>query len=79
MKGNDFRGRFAWRLVLLLLFGMINSAFYEGDILTIYAIIGFGMIPVANLNNKTLFWIALILMLQPYEWFSLFKSLHEDI
>ena len=75
MKGNDFRGRFAWRLFLLLLFGMINSAFYEGDILTIYAIIGFGMIPVANLNNKTLFWIALILMLQPYEWFSLFKSL----
>ena len=76
-RGKDFRGRFAWRLILLLLFGVINSAFYEGDILTIYAIIGFGMIPVANLNNKALFWIAIILMLQPYEWFSFFKSLQD--
>src|SRR5574344_2173125 len=30
-KGKDFRGRFAWRLVLLLVFALINSAFYEGD------------------------------------------------
>src|SRR5476649_1656578 len=26
-RGEDFRPRFAWRLVLLLLFGMINSLF----------------------------------------------------
>ena len=67
-KGNDFRGRFAWRLLLLLGFGLINSAFYQGDILTIYALIGFSLIPVAKLNNKTVFIIAIILMLQPYEW-----------
>jgi len=67
-KGNDFRGRFAWRLLLLLGFGLINSAFYEGDILTIYAILGFALIPVAKLSNKTVFWIALTLMLQPVEW-----------
>jgi len=76
-RGKDFRGRFAWRLVLLLLFGIVNSAFYEGDILTIYAIIGFMMIPVANLDNKTIFWIAIILMFQPYEWFNFFKSLQD--
>ena len=40
-RGKDFRGRFAWRLVLLLGFGILNSAFYQGDILTIYALIGF--------------------------------------
>jgi uncharacterized protein len=79
-KGKDFRGRFAWRLLLLLGFGFINSAFYEGDILTIYALIGFVLIPVAKLSNKTVFWIALILMLQPYEWFNFFNGLqHPDM
>lgn len=74
-RGKDFRGRFAWRLFLLLLFGIINSAFYEGDILSIYAVIGFFLIPVVNLKNKTIFWIALILMLQPVEWMKLFAAI----
>lgn len=66
--GQDFRGRFAWRLLLLLGFGIINSAFFQGDILTIYAILGLGLIPVAKLSNKVVFGIAIFLMLQPYEW-----------
>lgn len=74
-KGKDFRGRFAWRLVLLLGFGLINSAFYQGDILSLYAIIGFFLIPVAKLSSKAVFWIALILMLQPYEWINFFMAL----
>ncbi len=74
-KGKDFRGRFAWRLLLLLFFGLINSAFYQGDILTIYAIIGFVLIPVAKASNKVVFWIALFLMFQPYEWINVFKGL----
>ena len=79
-KGNDFRGRFAWRLLLLLGFGLINSAFYEGDILTIYAVIGFSLIPVAKLNTKTVFWIALVLMLQPWEWYNFIYGLqHPDL
>ena len=79
-KGQDFRGRFAWRLFLLLCFGWVNSAFYEGDILTFYALIGFTLIPVAKLNDKAVFWIALILMFQPYEWFCLLRGLqHPDI
>jgi uncharacterized protein len=78
-KGKDFRGRFAWRLVLLLIFGLINSAFYEGDILTIYALTGFFLIPVAKLGNKTVLWIAIILMLQPYEWVNFFMSLQNPV
>ena len=79
-KGKDFRGRFAWRLLLLLAFGLINSAFYEGDILTIYAVIGFFIIPFAKLNNKKVFWIAFVLMLQPYEWINFFIAIqHPDI
>jgi len=76
-RGRDFRGRFAWRLLLLLLFGIVNSSFYEGDILTLYAVIGLVLIPVARLGDRTVFWIALFLMLQPYEWFSLFRGLQD--
>jgi uncharacterized protein len=74
-NGKDFRGRFAWRLILLLGFGLINSAFYEGDILTIYAVIGFVLIPFAKLGNRTVFCIALLLMLQPYEWINFLNGL----
>jgi uncharacterized protein len=78
--GKDFRGRFAWRLVILLVFGLINSAFYSCEILTIYALIGFFIIPFANLSNKALLWIAVILMLQPYEWINFFTSIqHPDV
>lgn len=73
-KGNDFRGRFAWRLVLLFGFGIINSVFYQGDILTIYAAIGFLLIPIAKVSNKVLLWIAIILFLQPLELISLFTA-----
>jgi uncharacterized protein len=73
--GKDFRLRFAWRLCLLLVFGFINSAFYEGDILTTYALIGFFIIPFARFNTKTVFWIALFFMAQPYEWFNFIKGL----
>lgn len=66
--GKDFRPRFAWRLLLLMGFGIINSAFYQGDILLIYAIIGFVLIPVAKLNNKWLLIVAAVLMFQPFEW-----------
>lgn len=79
-RGKDFRGRFAWRLLLLLGFGLINSAFYQGDILTIYALLGFALIPVAKLSNKAVFWIALVLMLQPVEWINFFAGLqHPEV
>lgn len=73
-KGKDFRARFAWRLALLFVFGFINSSFYQGDILLIYAVIGFVLIPVAKLSDKAVFAIALILMLQPYELYNLFNA-----
>lgn len=67
-RGADFRARFAWRLFLLLGFGLINSAFFEGDILSIYAILGMFLIPVTRLKSKQIFIIASMLMLQPFEW-----------
>jgi uncharacterized protein len=74
-KGNDFRLRFFWRMILLLVFGFINTAFYQGDILTMYAFLGLSLIPVCNLSNKKVFIIAVFLMFQPLEWFNYFYAL----
>lgn len=74
-RGEDFRARFAWRLVFLFGFGLVNSVFYEGDILMFYAVVGLLLIPVARMGNKAVFAIALLLMLQPVEWLVLLKAL----
>ena len=66
-KGIDFRARFLWRMALLLGFGIINSIFYEGDILAFYAVLGVSLVFVNKLSNKTVLFIAIFLLLQPYE------------
>lgn len=74
-KGNDFRLRFLWRLLLLLGFGIFNTVFYEGDILMLYAVLGVVLILVCKWNDKAVFIAALILMLQPLEWMKYFYML----
>ena len=39
-KGINYRYRYLWRLMLLMLIGYLHSLFYRGDILTIYAMLG---------------------------------------
>lgn len=78
-KGKEFNGRFVWRLFLLLLFGLFNSVFFQGDILEIYAVIGVVLILVSKFSDKTVFWIAVVLMLQPLEWVHALQALqHPD-
>ncbi|MDH6308753.1 uncharacterized protein M2451_001319 [Dysgonomonas sp. PFB1-18] len=67
-RGNDFRLRFLWRLFLLFIWGNINAMFFTGEILVMYSILGIALILVARLKTKTVFIIAMILMLQPMEW-----------
>jgi len=74
-KGKKFNGRFAWRMLLLFGFGMINSLFFEGDILTIYAVMGLFLIPFSYLNNRALVISAVILFLQPLFWFPLLQAI----
>ena len=74
-RGDDFRPRFAWRMLLLLGFGLVNSAFYEGDILAIYAVLGLALIPVARLRTRTVFLLACFLTLQPFAWIDAFAAL----
>jgi len=67
-KGKDFRGRFAWRLILLMVFACINSTLFPGEILVLYALVGYVLIAVCRLSTRTVLIIAVILLLQPIEW-----------
>jgi uncharacterized protein len=77
--GKSFDARFAWRMLLLLGFGILNSAFFQGDILSIYAVIGLLLIPLSKLSEKAMMGIAIFLMLLPYEWVHLIYAVqHPD-
>lgn len=67
-RGKDFRLRFLWRMVLLFLIGQFNAAFFTGEILTMYAMIGVILPLCCKLSNRTIAIIATILILQPYDW-----------
>ena len=74
-KGNDFTLRFLWRMFLLLIFGAINTFFFNGDILFAYAAFGFLLPFVGRLNTKLLVIITVILLLQPLEIYQLIHAL----
>lgn len=67
-RGCDFRLRFAWRMLLLLGFAELHSLFYNGDILTLYAVCGLILIPASSWKNRTVLLVATVLMLQPWCW-----------
>ena len=73
-KGNNFSGRFAWRMCLLFMFGIINVAFYDGDILMLYACYGLQLIPISYLPSKAVWCIIGLLAIQPMELFCLLSG-----
>lgn len=67
-RGADFGGRFAWRLVLLMLFATLNAAFFPGgDVLMLFAVMGFVMIPFRYASQRTLFIVSALFLIQPIE------------
>ena len=62
-KGKDFRLRFIWRLIILFAIGLIHSAVYRGDILTVYVLIGLILPLFYHVPNKWLLTIAGIFLL----------------
>lgn len=66
-KGYDFSGRFAWRMVLLMLLGLFDLCFYNGDILFVYAVCGMIIVPAFKTSDKFLFSAALFFLFQPIE------------
>ncbi len=64
-RGEDFRLRMAWRMVLLLGFGFLNAAFFMGgDPLVFYALVMLLVIPLIKLGNKLLLVLALLAFAQ---------------
>ncbi len=78
-KGRDFSLRFAWRMVLLFGFGILNLVFYNGDILTFYALLGLLMIPAGYLSTPVLWGVTIFLLIQPVEIYSLVSGWKPDI
>ena len=68
-RGDDFRLRFAWRMLLLACFAQLHALFYDGDILLFYAVCGLVLIPAVSWKDRTVLVVALILLLQPLDWF----------
>ena len=65
LRGNDFRLRFCWRLVLLFLFGNFNAMFFTGEVLVLYSLTGFIMPLTCRMNDKALLILACVLLMQP--------------
>lgn len=66
-RGEDFRLRFAWRMLLLFGWGMLDLVFFNGDILCTYAVLGLLLIPLVKARDAVLYVVAIILFFQPIE------------
>ena len=76
LKGRDFGVRFLWRLVLLAGFATINAAFFPaGDVLLLFAVVGIVLVIVRKWSDRAVLALAVLLLLQPVEWFHYFCSL----
>jgi len=73
-KGEDFRSIFTWRLTLLFIMGILHSFIYRGDILHIYALLGFFLILFYKVNSKTLLFFAFLFAVQIPIFYHLIES-----
>jgi uncharacterized protein len=60
---SSFLVRFAWRLAILGIIGLLHHLHYRGDILTIYAFLGFFLLIFNRLSDQALFVTGLLLTL----------------
>lgn len=74
-RGVDFRPRFVWRMVLLMLFGLFDLLFYNGDILFVYAVCGLLVIPFIRASNKVIIAFIILMAIQPIEFVYLIRGL----
>ena len=56
-KGIDFRGRFVWRMVILMVMGLLCHSFYNLEIISIYAFFGLLLIPLYKVKN----WVLIVI------------------
>lgn len=65
LRGADFRLRFCRRLVALFIIGCFDACFFTGEILVMYALIGFVLVPTCRLSTRTIAWLAALCLAQP--------------
>lgn len=74
------RGKYVYavRMIILLLFGLINSLFFpDGDILVLYALIGILMLPFVHLKLAALLTISILLLVQPVQLYHLIMAAND--
>lgn len=77
MRGNDFRGRFCWRLLLLFVIGNFNAAFFTAEILVMYSLLGFVLVLTCRLSDRWLGWLIGFFLLQPLQWVEVARALSD--
>lgn len=76
VENKDFGYRFLWRLLLLAGFASINALFFPGgDVLLLFSVVGIFLFIVRKWSDKAVLITAIILLLQPVEWFHYISSL----
>lgn len=64
-RGQDYRGRFAWRLATLAVIGLFHTIIYRGDILMVLAPLGLAMLLFDRIkSNWALLLISLLFFIQ---------------
>ena len=66
-RGTDFSGRFAWRMAILAVIGVIHGLLYRGDILILFGTLGLLLIPFHRASNRVVLILAAVLLAQPWE------------
>lgn len=60
LKGNNILSFYPRRLLLLFAIGLLHSILWWGDVLRLYAILGFGLLAIRKFSNKTLLILAVL-------------------
>lgn len=62
-KGVYFRYRFIWRMILLMLFGLLCHSFYNVEIISVYAFFGLLLLALYRVKTWILVIISIVLLL----------------
>lgn len=63
-RGEAYRGRFVWRLMVLAGIGYLDGLLFCGDILMIIAVLGLPLVLLTHASNRLIGLIAVLLLLQ---------------